>query len=344
MKALTTIVLFIACLACVFAIPASYNQELAVNTTAQSYTFLTTPINTYGFELLVSSSSAGANSRAVVSNFVNLPIIAPSGAVTANNGLPAGYINLGLASAGIGYGLSINFTSDIDGNVDARITIVPSLIASINASLFGDFRPLYFNASANAYYELPANQYNISATGGISIFTRTSINFVLAVRNPFPLAISITNNAVVYANLVANTAASFAIAEATGTALYIYNLTTASAGTVSIRISANSQSQSAAVSSNNVLLSGIYSFNHSSGSNVNAQLSFTASPQYSASVVANADWYVFSNGAWVRQDSSVSGNVVTYNTDHFSDWSVQSSPNGGAASSLETPLFSKLLF
>eukprot|EP01088_Endostelium_zonatum_P001759 TRINITY_DN1210_c0_g2_i1.p1 TRINITY_DN1210_c0_g2~~TRINITY_DN1210_c0_g2_i1.p1 ORF type:complete len:384 (-),score=84.75 TRINITY_DN1210_c0_g2_i1:45-1103(-) len=347
MKVLFAVVLLIASLVCASGIAATFNQRLQVNSTATSYTFFTNPLG-YGFELLVSSANANANSAAVVSNWASLPIFLPSGAIAANGGLPVGYINLGVLPTGVGAAIAVNFTAELEGNVNARLYFPPSLIASVNASILANIRPLWFNASTNQYYEVPTNQFNISSTGGIVIYTSNSINIVLAIRSPIPIAISIANNAVIAANIVANIAASFAVNEGTRAALYIWNLT-ASAGTVSISLSANSQAGSNAVAANNVLVSNIYTFNHSAGANanVNANLQYDISQSgrtYNATIVANAAWYTWTNGAWVRQSSSVNGNVVVYNTNHFSDWSVQSNTNGagGAGSTLEIPMFAKL--
>lgn len=317
----------------VAAVPASFNQTLAVSTNTTLYSFFAIgpiqPLN-----LLVSSASAGAGSSVVINSFTNTPLagipISASGSVVVNNGLPAGYAAFSAPGfSAVGAGLIINMTADIDGRANALLVISPTVLAQVNASLFASFRPLTFDASTQSYIELPANQYNASASGGIQIYTTRSVVLVFSVRNTADIFINITNSAIAYANLVANTTTTFAFYEGTRVAFTLYNIT-AAAGTFAIRASSN-----AVNTAGNIVISSVYSLNHSAGANaqVNAQFRYDtaqSSVSLNAGIIANSAWYVY-NGTWIRQSSSVSSGVVIYNSNHFSDWSVQSTGNSSSS-------------
>jgi len=322
-----------------------FNQTLFVypnETTDYSlFSFITTSV----LDVIVSSSLAVAQqSSVVVSSFATLPTVNVNvyANATVNGGFPVGYAafsaGAGPISIGnvIGAGISIYVSSDISGKGNTNVTLLMSsaVSASLNSSILLNFRPLAFNAAANGFYELPPSQYSATPNGGIAIYTNASITLVFAVLNPVPVVLNIANNAIVSANIVANKSVNFVINEGTRTALYIYNLT-AAAGTVTVAVATNVSTST--VASGQVLVSNLYRFTHSAGGDYvyNAQLTFDASQSginLNAGLTANLAWYLYTNGGWVKQSSSVSGTVVTSVANHFSDWSVQTSNSTASGS------------
>jgi len=296
-----------------------FNQTLFVYPNETTDYSLYSLISNKILDVIVSSSLAVAQrSSVVVSTFATLPTVNvnANANATVNGGFPAGYAafsaGTGLVSIGsvIGAGLYITVSSDISGQGNTNVTLLMSSLisSSLNASILLNFRPLVFNAAANGFYELPPSQYSATPSGGIAIYTNVSITLVFAVLNPVPVVLNIANNAIVSANIVANRSVNLVINEGTRTALYIYNLT-AAAGTVTVAVATNVSTTT--VASGQVLVSNLYRFTHSAGGDYvyNAQLTFDASQSainLNAGLTANLAWYLYTNGGWVKQSSTVS--------------------------------------
>jgi len=344
MKVIIVALLLIACnVFCAYGqlpnIATSFNQTIFVNTTATTYPLIYAPGVGNAMDVTVSSSNAVAgSSNVIVSTVATLPNVGFNGQAAINGGFPAGYSTFASGQLSLstytGAALYVYVSSDISGTANVTLSIGALVTGSVNTSILVNFRPLTFDARSNTYYELPANQYT-STTAGIRIYTNVSLYLIFAIVNPTPVILNLANNAIVSANIVANRSASFAIAEGTRTALYIYNVS-AEAGTLTVSVATNVTTSTVAAGLG--LISSFYRFTHSAGGSAvhSAQLTYDASQSgftLNANLIANLAWYLYENGAWAKQQSSVSGSVVTSVAAHFSDWSVQSSNSTASVTS-----------